>query len=317
MRNTLLFVLLLAVSVLATEKDLFNNFITTYNKAYKDANEYETRFLIFQENMKKIMTHNLEKHGFEMGMNEFVDMSHEEFIQRMLSKNDFSQTDNIDTVVDDVAPPASVDWRTASPAVVVPVRNQGQCGGSMTYAVVDSIAGEYAVALKQETYAFDIQAITQCEANGCSGQLDNTIWDFIEKYGLWWYYTECPTGPGVGVCISGSNCTTSGNESQLQSAVAGRGPISVLIDASQTSFQLYSSGIYADPKCTTSTLNHAIQVVGYGSTNGQDYWIARNSWGSSWGMKGDILIARNKANVCGIASHACYAQNVKNCLCLE
>ncbi|KAH3880204.1 hypothetical protein DPMN_004113 [Dreissena polymorpha] len=58
-------------------------------------------------------------------------------------------------------------------------------------------------------------------------------------------------------------------------------PVLSLVDASQVSFQLYQEGIYSDPQCSNSTVNHALQVVGYGSLNGMDYWICRNSWGKN------------------------------------
>lgn len=69
-----------------------------------------------------------------------------------------------------------------------------------------------------------------------------------------------------------------GDENAMMEAVY-KTPVMALLDASNISFQLYQGGIYNEPNCSSTKLDHALQVVGYGAENGQDFWICKNSWG--------------------------------------
>jgi len=98
---------------------------------------------------------------------------------------------------------------------------------------------------------------------------------------------------------------TSGSEEALKVAIASRGPISVAIDAAHKSLSFYSNGVYYEPECSSTDLDHAVLAVGYGRIGGEDYWLVKNSWSTYWGNDGYVLMSQ-KNNNCGVATDATY-----------
>jgi len=110
--------------------------------------------------------------------------------------------------------------------------------------------------------------------------------------------------------VTNYNIIASGSEAALQQAVALIGPVSVGIDAGLPSFQLYKSGVYSPAYCSPYNINHAVLVVGYGTTSSnQKYWWIKNSWGTGWGIKGYMMMARDANNTCGVATQASFPLN--------
>lgn len=92
----------------------------------------------------------------------------------------------------------------------------------------------------------------------------------------------------------------------LTEAVGSIGPISVAMDASRSTFHLYHRGVYKDSRCSSTKLDHGVLAVGYGTYEGEPYFLVKNSWGPSWGMEGFFMIARDESNMCGLATQASY-----------
>jgi hypothetical protein len=95
-------------------------------------------------------------------------------------------------------------------------------------------------------------------------------------------------------------------------AAAAEGPVSIAIDASGFSFQLYHGGIMKGGGLfgCGDKLDHGVLLVGYGTDNGQDYWLVKNSWGATWGEKGYFRLARDDkstdSGTCGLQLSASY-----------
>jgi len=210
------------------------------------------------------------------------------------------------------AAPAQVDWR--SKGAVTPVKDQAQCGSCWAFSATGSMEGAVQIA-SGTLVSLSEQQLVDCSQSfgnqGCEGGLMDQGFEYIIANGITgennYPYTAadgtCQTGKPVLARLKSYVDVTAGSEAALLQAVA-LGPVSVAIEADQQCFQFYSGGILSDPSCGTQ-LDHGVLAVGYGTAGSQDFWIVKNSWGSSWGESGYIRMIRGQ-NECGIAQEASY-----------
>ncbi|OHT02261.1 Clan CA, family C1, cathepsin L-like cysteine peptidase [Tritrichomonas foetus] len=283
--------------------------------------EYQLRFGIYVSNARYVQEHNskIDK-TFTLSLNKFAALTPAEY-RSMLglrpsirnlpqSKSTSTSTSNFK---DDIE---YLDWREKG--VVNPIKNQQQCGSCWAFSAVQAIESMNAIQSgKLERYSE--QSLVDCVLTcfGCSGGLVDLAFDYIisREHGKMNLESEYPY---VGVeesckfnnmqkvgSISNYKGINSGSEDDLADKLQKEGPIAVGIDASATSFTLYSGGIYDEKGCSPSNLDHGVGCVGFGKEGDIKYWIVRNSWGEEWGEKGYIrMIWKN--NQCGIASMAYY-----------
>ncbi|CAF2449939.1 unnamed protein product [Rotaria sp. Silwood2] len=296
-----------------------------HNKRYTDAEEHVRR-ATWESNLKKVREHNLQAdlgvHTYWLGMNKFADMTVNEFAKKMNGYNVTMQgqrTQDRHTFMFNPSfqLPDTVDWRDKG--YVTEVKDQGQCGSCWAFSATGSLEGQHFKSTGK-LVSLSEQNLVDCSTAqgnmGCNGGLmdqafeyikDNSGIDTEDSYPYEAIDDQCRfSTENVGATDTGFTDIKSKDENALQQAVATVGPISVAIDASHTSFQLYKHGVYNEPFCSQVRLDHGVLAVGYGTNSGKDYWLVKNSWGEGWGDKGYIMMTRNKRNQCGIATAASY-----------
>jgi cathepsin L len=304
----------------------WNQFKKAHGKSYASIQEETSRFNIFTQNLRFIDQHNAEfkagKHTYDVGLNKYADMTNEEFRTIM---NGYKRTGAKPAAPIHNAPttgdlPASVDWRPLG--YVTEVKDQGQCGSCWAFSATGGLEGQH-FNKTGELVSLSEQDLVDCGPKkdglfGCGGGQMDGAFKFIKADNgvdteASYPYTakdgKCKFDTAnIGATDNGYVDIKSGDEKALESAIATVGPISVAIDASHLSFQLYKSGVYYEPKCSTTQLDHGVLAVGYDTTDdGTKYYTVKNSWGTSYGTQGGyILMSRERNNNCGIATDASY-----------
>ncbi|KAL3273662.1 hypothetical protein HHI36_015092 [Cryptolaemus montrouzieri] len=299
----------------------WRDFQVKYGKVYRSPIEERKRLIIFEENLNKIETHNaLYEQGrvsYKKGITKFTDWTKDEFLEYvnrgLLNKPKVGG--NVYTINDNAVAPDSVDWRQQG--AVTPVKDQGNCGSCWAFSTTGSIEGQLAL-VENTSVSLSEQNLVDCSYvdlnSGCNGGEMPNAFLYVMRYGIekeedYPYtgkFSPCLAKPSkVFTKISSYVELPATDEEALKNAIAFIGPISVSIDATDE-LQNYSSGIFNDDSCDPQILNHGVLAVGYGTENGTDFYIIKNSWGESWGENGYFRFVRNQGNRCGIASDSSY-----------
>ncbi|KAJ0587409.1 putative actinidain [Helianthus annuus] len=303
---------------------IYESWLVKHGKFYNALGEKEKRLEIFKDNLKYIDEHNSGDNSYKLGLNKFADLSVEEYrstytgVKKIDSKpkvNGLKSDRYAVRAGDDL--PDSVDWRTKG--AVAAVKDQGSCGSCWAFSTIGSVEAVNQI-VTGDLITLSEQELVDCDTSyneGCNGGDMDYAFDFIVKNGGIDTDTDYPYTGKDGKCdskrknakvvsIDSYEDVPVNDEAALKKAAANQ-PITVAIEGSSRDFQLYTSGVFSG-SCGTA-LDHGVVVVGYGTENGKDYWIVRNSWGAEWGEQGYIRMERNikqKTGKCGIAMEASY-----------
>ncbi len=300
----------------------FQTFLKEHNKKYTTIEEYTARFNVFKTNYERMEAYTLssEPKSHTVGITKFFDLTTQEFrntylnLKVSLLDQIKAQSSAYQTSIE--AAPAEVDWRKNG--AVGPVKDQGSCGSCWAFSTVANLEGLYAIKNKSQIVLSE-QQLVDCDKDqdqGCNGGLMENALKYVQAHGLTlnanYKYTardgKCRE-PQVksAISVKGQHFAADQDEEKIKKMLAETGPLSIAINAEP--LQFYDGGILnADSsECDPQSLNHGVAIVGYGSENGQAYWIIRNSWGSGWGENGYARFALGKG-VCGVNTYVITAE---------
>jgi len=314
MLTIFIIVALLSATASAT---LFNEKFLNWVKAHDISvpdQEHELLHMLtnWESNDKLIEETNAKNLSYKLGHNAYSGLNATEFAEHMRlninRKMLASKPVNPTSESSSASVPASVDWRAKG--AVTPVKDQGQCGSCWSFSTTGALEGAYSIK-NGNLVSFSEQQLVDCDyiraggtSLGCNGGDMGSAMDWIGKNnGLcteqaypYFSGTTKTNGPCQKTCsiVAGSDVVKTvsvgaNSDSAMMSALAQQ-PVSVAIEADQSTFQLYKSGVFSG-SCGTK-LDHGVLLVGYGTMGSDDYYILKNSWSSSWGDQGYMYLGR-------------------------
>lgn len=305
---------------------MYQDFLLEHKGQSFNVNNHMERFLIFRDNVRTVIAHNANPDNtWEMGINHLADMTEEEKLSyyHVMAPQECSATASPRKFYS-TETPDEFDWREQD--MVSPVKDQKSCGSCWTFSTTGAMEAHYKIhqgaeALLSEQELVDCPDAKKYDVHGCNGGLPSYAFNFIRDFGLE-LENDYPYQGHDAHCkfdVSKPRVTTDGpfnitalDEVQLKEALFHEGPISVAFQV-VSDFMNYKSGVYSSTQCKTGPMNvnHAVLAVGYGTENGVDYWLVKNSWSEHWGDEGYFKIQRG-VNMCGIAECNSYPVNVRS-----
>ena len=305
-----------AANAMSTVEFEYMQYCAQYNKVTNDVDEFNFRMGNFAVVDAFIKENNAGNETHVAGHNQFSDWSHTEYKSILGYVRGEADVRNV-KIFDESMNADSLNWVDAG--AVTPVKDQGQCGSCWAFSSTGSLEGAHFVA-SGELLSFSEQQLVDCATirygnMGCNGGLQDNAYKYFEKTGadamLESAYpytsgggddsTDClyEASQATNVTVSSYVDVTPSNPSQMMAALNTQ-PLAVAIEADKMVFQTYHSGVLTSSKCGTN-LDHAVLAVGYGTEDGQDYWLLKNSWNTTWGDQGYIKLAIVDGNgICGV-----------------
>jgi len=313
---------LTSAALLHGERELgdysFEDYQQEFNKVYNSNDETGSRKAIFERNMEMVRAHNAQddKTWFAT-VNEFADWDNDEFRAQRTGHSPSQQGPRVSLSANLGDLPDSVDWR-AQDGIVTPVKNQASCGSCWAFSAVQTLESHLAIATGEAAPVLSPQQLVSCAPDpnhcggtgGCKGSTQPLGFNYTASAGITlnsdYPYTSTfgvtgackpenikPVAQNDGVAVLATNDYTA-----LMTAVSTQGPIAISVAAGGAGWQLYGGGVYSDsgafhPFLCNFVVDHAVQLVGYGTDNNKMYWIVRNSWGAGWGESGFMRVERH------------------------